>query len=139
MTKQGGRFEKLKQSVDGLEHAMSFFKQAKKERIYADAIMKNFEVCIEYAWKYFQQAAVEEGFEPASPKEAIKYAGRLGLIDDVEKWIGYLLDRNLSVHDYLGVSEEEYLKTIQSFFADVKKLIEYPSRGEKGRSKERKR
>ena len=72
------------------------------------------------AWK---RKAVNEGLEVFSPKEAIKIAGKLKLIDDVEKWLNFLSDRNLAVHGYLGIKDEDYLKTIQEFLTEVKKLI----------------
>ncbi len=66
---------------------------------------------------------IDEGLDIFSPKEAIKQAGRLGLIDNVEKWLEYLEDRNLAVHDYLGVSDEAYIETIRDFAVEAKKLI----------------
>lgn len=61
--------------------------------------------------------------EVYSPKEIIKVTGRLKFIDDVERWLGFLKDRNLAVHDYVGVSDEDYLKTIKAFHKEVKKLV----------------
>ena len=120
-----GTFElnKLKESVAALEHALTFLGEVKREPVYHAAITKNFEVCLEYAWKFLKRRVIEEGFDPASPREAIKLAGRVGLIADVEKWLDYLEDRNEAVHDYLGVSDEEYLTTIQEFFVDAKRLL----------------
>lgn len=114
--------KKFKDSIDALEHALTFLDKTKKDDFYFSGIAKKFEICFEYAWKYFKQKALDEGLEAYSPKEAIKLAGRVGLIDNVEKWLDFLEDRNVGVHDYLGMSEEEYLKTIQEFFREVKKL-----------------
>lgn len=115
--------EKFRKSVQALEHALSFLKQAQKDEFYFAGVSKSFEICLEYAWKHLKRRVMDEGLEVFSPKEAIKLAGRTGLIDDVEKWLDFLEDRNLAVHDYLGVSNQEYLSTIQSFFREVKKLI----------------
>ncbi|MBI1910046.1 MAG: nucleotidyltransferase substrate binding protein [Deltaproteobacteria bacterium] len=114
--------KKLKEAIDDLEHALSFLNKAEKDDFYYSGIAKKFEICFEYAWKHFKQKANDEGFEAYSPKEAIKLAGRMGLIDNVEKWLAFLEDRNLGVHDYLGIEQNQYLKTIQSFFTEVKKL-----------------
>jgi len=114
--------KKLKTSIDALEHALTFLDKAKKDDFYYAGITKKFETCFEYAWKYFKQKAQDEGLEAFSPKEAIKLAGRLGLIDNVEKWLNFLEDRNTGVHDYLGMSQEDYLKTIQEFFREVGRL-----------------
>jgi len=115
-----GRFEA---SLRNLEQSLEYLKKAKEEQVYAAAIAKNFETCLEYAWKYLKQRATDEGVEVYSPKEAIKQAGRLGIVDDVEKWLSFLEVRNLAVHDYLGLSDDEYLKAIQAFLPEAKKLL----------------
>jgi uncharacterized protein with HEPN domain len=40
----------------------------------------------------------------------------------VQKWLDFLEDRNLAVHDYLGISDEDYIKMIKEFLIEVKKL-----------------
>ena len=114
--------DKLADAVKKLEHALSFLKPNQTDPVYQAAVSKCFEVCLEYAWKELKRRVVEEGIEVYSPKEVIKQAGRLGFIGDVEKWLDFLEDRNLAVHDYLGVSDEDYLKTIREFLPEVKKL-----------------
>lgn len=115
---------KFTKSIEALEHALSFEEKAKKDLFYFAGIAKSFEICIEYAWKFLKRKVADEGLDVYSPKEAIKLAGRIGLIEDVEKWMNFLEDRNLAVHDYLGVSNEDYLKTIKEFSKEVKKLAE---------------
>lgn len=114
--------KKFKDSIKDLEHALTHLEKAKKDDFYFAGIAKQFEVCFEYAWKFLKQRVEEEGLEAVSPKEAIKQAGHIGLIKDVELWLDFLQDRNSAVHDYLGMSNSEYLKTIQRFFGEVKKL-----------------
>lgn len=114
---------KLEEAIRNLDHALDFLDQVQEDHFYFSGITKSFEVCLEYAWKYMKRREVDEGLEVYSPKDVIKQAGKIGLIDDVERWLDFLTDRNLAVHDYLGVSDEEYLKTIQSFLVEVKKLV----------------
>lgn len=113
---------KFKTSIDELEHALSFKDKVSKDRFYFSGISKTFETCIEYAWKYFKRKAVDESLEIYSPKDAVKAAGGMGIIDNVENWLGYINNRNLAVHDYLGISDEEYLASIENFLIDVKKI-----------------
>jgi nucleotidyltransferase substrate binding protein (TIGR01987 family) len=115
--------EKLNQSLEALRHALEFVDKAKKDDFYYAGICKTFETCLEYAWKTLKRRATEEGLEVFSPKEAIKIGGRMGFIDDVDVWLDFLKDRNLAVHDYLGISNEEYLETIQKFFAEAQRLL----------------
>jgi len=114
--------EKFKQSIDDLGHALSFINRIEEDSFYFSGIVKSFEVCFEYSWKYFKQKINNEGIDVYSPREAIKQAGRIGIINDVEKWLGFLEDRNISVHDYLGMPPNEYLKTIQAFYIEVQKI-----------------
>lgn len=129
-SKKGGSMKKLtdekiklEESIKALEDAMKYLPKAKENQFYFSGISKSFEVCLEYAWKYLKRMAVSEGLEIYSPKEAIKAAGRLKIIDNVEKWLDFLTDRNLAVHDYLGISNEDYLKTIGAFLIEVEKLV----------------
>lgn len=114
--------DKLKAAIQALGHALSFEKKIKQDKFFLAGIAKSFETCLEYAWKYFKRRALDEGFEPYSPKESIKYAGRIGLIDDVEAWLSFLEDRNDAVHDYEGVSDKDYLQTIKAFYREVKRI-----------------
>lgn len=114
--------QKLKQSLEDLKHALSFRNKALKDHFYYLGIAKAFEVALEYAWKSLQKEAVEAGFEVQSPRDAIKLAGQLKLISDVEQWLNFLRIRNVAVHDYLGVEPEDYLKAIERFLEEAQNL-----------------
>ena len=116
-------FDNLRQSIEDLGHALSFTAQAKEDPFYFRGIAKSFEISVEYAWKYFQRCAIEEGLEAFSPKDAIKMAGRLGMIGDVEAWLEFLENRNLAVHNYLGLLESEFLLSMQSYLREAKKIV----------------
>ena len=124
MKKNNAEDSKLKASIDALEHALTFTKKIEEDGFYYSGITKCYETCLEYAWKFFKKRATDEGLEIYSPKDAIRCAGQLKLIDDVQKWLDFLEDRNLAVHDYLGVSRDDYLKTMRNFLTEVKKLID---------------
>ena len=115
--------KKLEQSVKDLQHALEFLDKAKKDTFFSAGITKCFEVSMEYAWKYFKAMLACEGLDAYSPKEAIKLAGRAGWIDNVEQWLDYLEDRNLAVHDYLGMGDPDVSETIRSYLQDVSRLL----------------
>lgn len=114
--------KKLHDAIAALEHALKFLPQAKKDGFYYGGIAKSFEICFEYAWKHLKRRLMEDGIEVYSPKEAIKQAGRAKFIDEVELWLQCLTDRNLAVHDYLGIDENAYLALIQKFLHSVQGL-----------------
>ena len=114
--------KKLLESIASFEHALSFRKKIKEDSFYFLGLAKSFEICLEYCWKYFKKRVEDEGLEAFSPRDAIKLAGRLEIIDSVEIWLNFLETRNRAVHDYLGVPSEEYLEAIDEFAKEVKKL-----------------
>ena len=116
--------QKLEKSIADLREALAFSDKALTEHTYYAGIAKCFEVCLEYAWKQLKRKLSDEGVDSYSPKDVVRSAGRAGLIDDVERWITCINIRNLAVHDYLGISPEEYLRNIHDFLPLVEKVLE---------------
>ena len=114
---------KLKEVAAALEHALSFERMIEQDEFYAGGIAKAFEVALEYAWKYLKHRVNSEHLEAYSPREAIKLAGSIMLIDDPEFWLRCLDARNLAVHDYIGISRKDYLRLIKRFLEELKRLI----------------
>lgn len=71
------------------------------------AMIKAFEVILEYAWKEFKREVEDSGLEAASPKDAVRQAAKLKLIKDAELWIDAINTRNMSVHDYFSSPPED--------------------------------
>lgn len=87
------------------------------------ALAKAFEVTFEYVWKFFKREADQAGLEVYSPRDALKAAARLHLITDLNLWNDFLNARNLSIHDYVGMEDEEFAKIISKFKNKVAKLL----------------
>lgn len=66
---------------------------------------------------------MDAGLEVPSPRDAIKQAAALGIIQDLEEWLGLLKTRNIAVHNYLGLSNEEYLEQIKKYIQLVRKIV----------------
>lgn len=122
-TETNNQDKKMLQAFRKLQHALKNKTRLDEDSIYFDAISKNFESCVEYAWKFLKRQVEAQGLEAYSPKEAIKLAGKIHIIDDVEKWLDFLNDRNLAVHDYIGIDDASYLKTILEFTIEMKALL----------------
>jgi len=86
------------------------------------SVAKAFEVAVEYAWRSLREMVEDEGLDAPSPKAAVREAARLGIIDNPESWIEYINARNAGVHDYFGMTNEEYVKIAKEFLLNVKKL-----------------
>ena len=63
-------------------------------------IIQFFEITFELAWKVLKDYLESEGYMVKSPRETIKQAFQIGLIDNGHVWIDALSNRNLTTHTY---------------------------------------
>ncbi|MFL0194473.1 HI0074 family nucleotidyltransferase substrate-binding subunit [Clostridium sp. WILCCON 0269] len=60
--------------------------------------MQFFEIAFELSWKLMKDYLEAQELYTKSPRETIKQAYQIGLIDDGHVWIDALADRNLTIH-----------------------------------------
>lgn len=109
------RDNKLVESSELFSQALAALRKAPTDRLAFAGASKCFEVAFEYAWKWFKRQADDAGFEVYGPRDSMKAAAQLGLIQDIQRWESFLHARNLSVHDYLGISDAEFLEAMSDF------------------------
>lgn len=114
---------KLKQSFDLLEAALDECRAEPGHALKAAALAKAFETTFEHAWKGFKREAGQAGLEAYSPRDAIKSAAQLGIIEELEDWNQFLNARNLSVHDYVGMDDADMLALVGRFRDEVRRLL----------------
>lgn len=100
--------KKLPESIQHLKDALKQY-DSKKSDLNFLTVAKAFEVVIEYAWRELKRLVEDQGLEASSPRMAIKQAAKLGLIREPETWSDCLDARNNSVHDYFGISQNEFV------------------------------
>lgn len=87
-----------------------------------------FEICFEQAWKAMKEYLQEEGYpegDTGSPRQVLKKAYGIALIEDEEGWLDALVDRNNVAHAYdkavaLGIVKN----TKETYYALFKELEE---------------
>ncbi len=117
--------DKLKSAISSLNHALSFEDKITDDDFYFAGIVKCFESCLEYAWRHFKHLAIDQGLESFGPRDSIKHAGHMKLIDSTEKWLDFIKDKNDAINNMENdehISDNDYLKTIKAFLIEVKKL-----------------
>lgn len=114
--------DKFFESLNELESAFNGLEVEPKNKLIRDATCKRFEVAAEYAWKAMKKAAESDGIEIYSPKESIRAAAKLGLIDSPEDWIKFINARNFAVHDYFGIDSNEHMKLVKEFISEARKF-----------------
>ncbi len=113
-------FADLKHSVDFLSDVLS---QPFDIYMRAAAILA-FNISFELSWKYLQSRLIESGLQGNSPRSVFRESGRVGLLDDVEIWLFFTEQRNLTMHTYQSALAEEVYKNVKEFFLpNVTKLL----------------
>ncbi|MGB3293678.1 MAG: nucleotidyltransferase substrate binding protein [Phormidesmis sp.] len=88
-------------------------------------LIQFFEMAFELSWKILKDYEQAEGIKAKSPREVIKQAYQIGLINEGHEWINALQDRNLTAHTY----KEEIARTVEqrireSYYPLIKSLYE---------------
>lgn len=115
---------KLVQAFALLEAALDECQAGPENPLRLAALAKAFESTFEHVWKHFRREADQAGLEAYSPRDAIKSAAQLRLIDDLELWNQFLNARNLSVHDYVGMDDATALQLVREFRQQVQRLLD---------------
>ena len=86
----------LRRAVGRLQEAL----EAEPTQLNKDATIQRFEFTFELAWKLMQAVVEAEAIEAFGPKNAIRRAAQVGLVNDPEEWFKFLKARNLTTHVY---------------------------------------
>jgi nucleotidyltransferase substrate binding protein (TIGR01987 family) len=90
------RVQLLLRALERLETALA----RPEDDITRDACIQRFEFTFELGWKAIQRQARAEGLECVSPRECLRVAFSLGLIEDDAQWMSMIEDRNRTSHTY---------------------------------------
>lgn len=116
------RFENFEKSYTLLE---KYSHQEIKTELERAGMIQFFEMTFELAWKVIKDYLESQGYIVKSPRETIKQAFQIGLIEDGHIWIEALAKRNLTWHTYDEALAEKLVKEIiQSYFPAIKALYE---------------
>lgn len=118
--------QKAQESLDLLEEVIDWVQATEnlKERdMRLDSVAKRFEVSFESTWKALMHAVHWRGEEAFGPRDTLQMAEKHDFISNIETWCGFLEARNYGVHDYFGLSSEEYFKIAADFLKVAQKEI----------------
>lgn len=93
-----------KQRFENFEKAYKLLRKYSNQEIKTEleraGIIQFFEMSFELAWKVLKDYLEAEEYAVKSPRETVKKAFQIGLIDNGHVWIDALADRNLTTHTY---------------------------------------
>ena len=83
------------------------------------ALIKLFEVVFELSWKTLKDYLYSEGITVKSPRETIKQAFQMELIEDGDCWLAALEKRNTTTHRYDEAFSKMLTDVIQSRYTAI--------------------
>ncbi|MEN0665285.1 nucleotidyltransferase substrate binding protein [Caldifermentibacillus hisashii] len=116
------RFDNFKKSYQLLEKYSSLELTSEIEKA---GLIQFFEITFDLALKVLKDYLEAQGYIVKSPRETIKQAYRMEVIDDGYVWIEALSSRNLTTHTYDEQFTEKFVQDIQQvYFPLFKSLYE---------------
>lgn len=113
------RFETFSTALTRLKEAIDMYKDD-KNAVLLDGTIQRFEFTVELAWKTIKEYLEYEKLgEFNSPRSAVKEAYKINLIEDGEKWLEMLDDRNLTNRTYDENTAKEIYRNIITSYYDV--------------------
>ena len=113
------RFETFSTALTRLKEAIDMYKDDKNV-VLLDGTIQRFEFTVELAWKTIKEYLEYEKLgEFNSLRSAVKEAYKINLIEDGEKWLEMLDDRNLTRHTYDENTAKEIYRNIITSYYDV--------------------
>lgn len=127
--------EILKYSIQKLENAFIRLKAgvvSSKDELDKDGVIQRFEFTFELLWKALKIFLEYQGIDIKTPRDSLKEAFRVEIIDDEEIFLDMLEDRNRTSHIYSKEVSEEifnriklyYIKGIEKVLKELKEKID---------------
>jgi len=88
-----------------------------KTDLVRDAAIQRFEFSFELFWKALKVRAERDGLRVISPRESLRAAFQMGVLDDDEKVFQMLEDRNRTSHLYNAAMAEDVFSRIRAYHA----------------------
>ena len=121
------RFEERKDDLKKATNKLNEALRGDASDLEIDGILHRFEFTFELAWKTMKDCLEEQGIvgKIGSPREIIKEAFSVGLIDNGEVWIDMMLSRNELSHLYDEETSREIYDNIKEIYIlELNKLIQ---------------
>ncbi len=118
------RFQNFEKAFLQFQKAVNSFENL--DDLSKEGLIQRFEYTLELAWKTLKDYLENEEIIAKSPKDTIKNAFQIDIIDNGELWMLMLKDRNLMAHTYDEDNFNTALKNITNlYFDEIKKLYKF--------------
>lgn len=111
-------FVELGKAIVRLEEAVNT--PVNSNRLNIDGTIQRFEFTIELYWKVLKKMTLALGKETKSPREALKTAYKMGLINHETLWLNMMEDRNMTSHTYHQEIADKIYANIKGYLPELK-------------------
>lgn len=120
------RFNNLENAHKNLIEMLDLLNKENSNKAYKLAVIQSYEMDIELAWKTLKDYLNYLGYKVQAPREVIKQAFSIEIIEDGETWLQMLEDRNLTSHIYDEAKAQEIIDNIcGNYFAKLDFLYNF--------------
>lgn len=117
----------IKKINDDLKNVVSYLEEVVAREPTVDnkeLTIHRFEMCFELSWKLMHKICRFKGREVEnSPRDSIRVAAQLNLIDDPSVWIDYVEHRNRTTHTYNEEVADKVYEAAREFPFLVRDLL----------------
>ena len=106
------RFNNLELAHKNLVEMLGLLKNEPTNKAYKLAVIQSYEMDIELAWQTLKDYLNYLGYKLQAPREVIKQAFAIEIIEDGDIWLQMLEDRNLTSHIYNEAKAQEVIDSI---------------------------
>ena len=107
------RFNNLENAHKNLIEMLDLLNEEPSKKAYKLAVIQSYEMDIELSWKTLKDYLNYLGYKVEAPREVIKQAFAIDILDDGDIWIKMIDDRNLTSHTYDEAKAQEIVDSIK--------------------------
>ncbi|HLC16238.1 MAG TPA: nucleotidyltransferase substrate binding protein [Thermodesulfovibrionia bacterium] len=133
-------FTSFKKALESLNRAILRSQNEPDDEELRDAVIQRFEYTYELSWKMLKRQIEHDSPTPSeidrlSFRDLLRDGRERGLITDVEQWMDYREQRNITSHTYDEQKAESVYDSALSFYKDAKVLLDELERRNSNQSK----
>ncbi len=122
------RYMDIKKTIDDLKSVTSYLEEVIEREPTVDnkeLTIHRFEMCFELSWKLMHRVCRFKGREVEnSPRDSIRVAAQLNLVDDPATWLEYVDHRNRTTHTYNEAVADKVYEAAREFPFLVRGLLQ---------------
>lgn len=120
------RFNNFENAHKNLIEMLGLLNKEPSNKAYKLAVIQSYEMDIELAWKTLKDYLNYLGYQIQTPREVIKQAFAIEIIEEGEIWLQMLEDRNLTSHIYDEAKAQEVVDSInKTYFTKLDFLYKF--------------